>query len=397
MTIRLVAVILLPVLPVVVNAELSPITDHAMSEVTGQAFVSVDRQYHPDANDSTAYTRVNLGMDIEVQTNVDAIEMGRYERAGEKPGTSDVYIEDFALGYINNQAYYSANPSMPRQGKPDGGAYAQGEIVPFSISNPFFEFAQDEITNEIVGFRLGFGDAMGVLSGSIKNLTGNVNIEILDRGEGLKNAESDGSFGDSLIVALAPYLTSGDPLYAKAQLVHGEGPNIGEADPIRAEYAGILNGEKIVIKDVAGITRGLLRIVGGTASSTINLVNPNCGFFCGKGDVEVMVKDCKALGIGVCFRLDSYNSFPIGEVSQVGGEPHLTGPVDGVFMSFQTKDLEWLKDVKRQNLSPADFIRATQGAFFNIPNGATVVNLEQALHGIPRLRTEYIDRGLGLF
>src|SRR5690554_5781357 len=180
--IRLVAVLLLPVLPVVVNAELSPITDHAMSEVTGQAFVSVDRQYHPDTNDSTAYTRVNLGMDIEVQTNVDVIEMGRYGRAGEKPGTSDVYIEDFALGYINNQAYYSANPSMPRQRKPDGSAYAQGEIVPFSISNPFFEFAEDEISNEIVGFRLGFGDAMGVLSGSIKNLTGNVNIEILDKG-----------------------------------------------------------------------------------------------------------------------------------------------------------------------------------------------------------------------
>ena len=394
---RFFSMAVLSVFPMVAHSELSPISDEALSEVTGQAFVSVDRQYHPDASDSTAYTRVNLGMDIDVQTNVDVLELGRYERAGEKPGSSDVYIEDFALGYINNQAYYSANPAMPRQRKADGSAYAQGEIVPFTISDPFFELAQDEVTREILGFRIGFGDAMGVLSGSIKSLTGNVNIEILDRGEGLKNAESDGSFGDSLIVALAPYLTSGDPLYAKAQLVHGEGPDIGSLDPLRAEYAGIPDGEKIVIKDVAGITRGLLRLVGGTASSTIDFVNPGCGLFCGKGDVEVTVQDCKALGIGVCFRLDSYNSFPIGEISEVGGEPRLTGPVDGVFMSFQTKDLEWLKDVKKGNITPQDFIRTTQGAFFNIPNGATVVNLEQALHGIPRLRTEHIDRGLGLF
>lgn len=93
------SLLLLPLLASGVNAELRPISDQQMSEVTGQAFVSVDRQYHPDANDNTAYTRINLGMDIDIQTNVDVLEMGRYERDGEKPGTSDVYIEDFALGY----------------------------------------------------------------------------------------------------------------------------------------------------------------------------------------------------------------------------------------------------------------------------------------------------------
>ncbi|CAN0592906.1 unnamed protein product, partial [Ectocarpus sp. 12 AP-2014] len=72
-------------------------------------------------------------------------------------------------------------------------------------------------------------------------------------------------------------------------------------------------------------------------------------------------------------------------------------PKTGAFISFQTKDLEWLTDVKNTSATPEDFIRATSGAFFNIPNGAVEVNLAEALNGTVRYRTEYIDRGKGLF
>ena len=191
---------------------------------------------------------------------------------------------------------------MPQQYKPDGSSYAQNEIVPFTINNPFIEFAHDEATNEVVGVRLGFGEAMGMLSGSIKSLTGNINIDILDRGEGLKNASSDGSVFDQAIVALAPYLTSGDPIEAKAQLVYGEGSSIGELDPVRAEYAGIPNGEQIVIKGVDATTRGLLKLIRGTSSSKITL--PGCDewyqscTFAGQGNVEIEVQGCdEALGV----------------------------------------------------------------------------------------------------
>ena len=88
------------ILPSAAIAGLDPISDEEMSEVTGQAFLSVDRDYHPDPAQNTAYTRVNLGMDIEIQTNVDVLEVGRYEREGEREGSSDVLINDFALGYI---------------------------------------------------------------------------------------------------------------------------------------------------------------------------------------------------------------------------------------------------------------------------------------------------------
>ena len=391
--------VLLSVFSAGVHADLRPITDEQMSEVTGQAFVSVDRQYHPDSTKNTAYTRVNLGMDIDIQTNVDVLELGRYDREGEKAGTSDVYIEDFALGYINNQAYFDANPEAPRQRKPDGTVYAESEIVPFSIQNPYLEFAFDQDTEEVVGFRLGFGEAMGVLSGKIETLTGNVNVDIIDRGEGLSQASSSGNFFDQVIVLLTPLLESGSPLSTKAELVYGaEGdPNIGSLDPVRAEYIGIPDGERFVLEGASGFTRWSVKnLIGWGSSSRIDV--PDCSFFsCSGGDIYVYAEDCLVLGIDSCFDLDIYNSFPIGQVGEVNGERQITGPADGAFISFQTKDLEWLKDVSKSDLSPEDFIKATSGAFFNIPNGATEVNLNEALYGTQRYRTEYIDRGNGLF
>lgn len=386
-------------LPVSAEAGLQPISDEQMSEVTGQAFLSVDRQYHPDPDNTTSYTRVNLGMDIEIQTNVDVLELGRYEREGEKAGSSDVLIRDFALGYINNQAYYQRNPKAARQYRPDGSSYNENEIVPFMIDNPFFEFAFDEATNEVVGVRLGFGDAMGVLSGKIETLTGNVNVDIIDRGEGLRDASSSGNFFDQLIVLLTPLLEGGSPLATKAQLVYGDDndPRVGELDPIRAEYIGIPNGEKFVLENAGSFTRWSVKnLIGWGSSSEIEV--PNCSFFsCGSGDIYVYADGCRVLGIDACFDLDIYNSFPIGQVEDVNGERRLTGPADGAFISFQTKDLDWLKDVKKSDLTVEDFIRATSGAFFNIPNGATEVNLNEALNGTDRYRTEYIDRGRGLF
>jgi len=381
------------------GAELRPISDDAMSEVTGQAFLSVDREYHPDPANNTSYTRVNLGMDIEVQTNVDVLELGRYEREGERAGSSDVLIENFSLGYINNQAYFDKNPKAAQQLKPDGTPYGEGEIVPFHISNPFFEFAFDEATNEVVGVRLGFGESMGVLSGSIQSLTGNVNIDIIDTGQGLRAAEnSTGGFFDQLVQLLTPVLAGGSPLITKAQLVQGpDAPNAGELDPVRAEFVGVPNGESFVLEDVNGAVAGIINLISPTLSS--ELYTTNCsGFLFGSCDVVVVAQNCEVLGIEACFPLDQYNSFPVGELeADSNGRRRIVGPKDGAFISFQTKDLDWLEDVRNTSATPEDFIRATSGAFFNIPNGAVEVNLAEALNGTARFRTEYIDRGKGLF
>ena len=350
---RLITALLLSALTVGANAELNPISDEQMSEVTGQAFVSIDRQYHPSANDSTAYTRVNLGMDIDVQANVDLAEVGKYSRAGET-NPSDVDIGNLSLGYIQNQAYYADNDNMPRQRKPDGSAYADGEIVPFSIENPYFEFAQDEGTGEVVGFRMGFGEAQGVLSGDIQALTGNVNIQIEDTAQGLSNLTSGGSFADRFLIQLGPAILGNSPISARAQLAHGpDSPNAGELDPVRATHAGLPNDHRLELRDVSGFLRNTVRVLFQNSLSS-RTEYPNCTglFSCGTGPIYVYADNCQLLGVNVCFKLENYNSFPLGEINQVAGESRLTGPVDGVFLSFQTKDLDWLKDVRNKIFRP---------------------------------------------
>lgn len=381
---------------VTVHAELKPISDEAMSEVTGQAFISVDRQQNPSVDNDTSYTRVNLGMDIEIQTNADTFELGRYERAGEVEGSSDVLINNFSLGYIYDSSYYERNPDAARELKDDGSAYQDGEIVPFKISNPYLEFAYDESSEEIVGFRFGFGKSQGILSGAIQQLTGNINIDILDRGEGLSTADSNGNLFDQMVGFLTPVLAGSSPLKTKAKLVQGDPDrdNYGALDPIRSEYIGVPNGEKFVLEDVNYLVAGLIDIISPTLSS--ELYTENCSLF-GGCDVVVVAQQCEVLGIQACFDLGIYNSMPVGEIEEVNGERTITGPSDGAFISFQTKDLEYLADVAKSDPSPEDFIKATAGAFFNIPNGAVTVNLEEALSGIEGQRREYIDRGVGLF
>lgn len=380
-------------------AELKPIDDQALSEVTGQAYVSVDKSYHPDASKNTSYTRINLGMDIEMQSNADVLELGRYEREGEEAGSADLLIHDYSLGYIYDQAYFDRNPDAPMQFKEDGSAYVDGEIVPFKITDPFLEFAYDEATNEMIGVRIGFGDAQGMLGGEIKYLTGNVNVNIEDTGEGLGDAETDGTLSDQIIVLLTPLLEGKKFISTKAQPVQGDPnkPNYGEPDPVRAEYLGVANGENFVLEDAGGFTRwSLLTLLGGGSSSNITL--PGCTFWnCPSGDIIIETQGCKNLGIQTCFPLSQYQGFAVGEIGEQNGQRAVVGAAEGMFLSFQTQDLEWLTDVRAANPTPADFIKATSGAFFNIPNGAVTVNLNEAINGVEGMRREYIDRGVGLF
>ncbi|MCP5161299.1 MAG: hypothetical protein H6999_12250 [Hahellaceae bacterium] len=367
--------------------------DNALSSVHGQAYFAVDQYSHPDPAVNANYMRLNLGLDIETMLNAETLELGRYDRSGEKPGSSDVLINNFGLGYIYDSNFYSSNPDAVRPVKSDGSGYLNGEIVPFQIHNPFLEFAFDETSGIPIGMRIGFGDSQGMLSGNIKSLTGNVNVDIIDHGEGLSDASSSGNFFDQIIVLLTPLLEKNSPIHTKGQLVD----NQGNIDPIRAEMIGVPDGEKFVLEGASSFTRWSLKnLLAWGSSSEIDV--PGCSFFnCPGGDIIVTVQDCKVLGIDACFDLSQYNSFPIGEVSEINGKRYLTGPSPGLFLSFQTKNLAWLKETKIDNPQVSDFIQTTSGAFFNVPNSAVQVNLYEALYGTDRVRGEYIDRGLGLF
>jgi len=381
--------------PLVGVAHLKPLSDGQLSNVTGQAFVTIDRQYNPNPNSHISYTRVNLGMNVDIQTNIKKLDLGHYSRTSEAAGSSDVSVQNFSFGYIQNSDYYNANPNAARMTRPDGSPYQNGDIVPFKIKDPYLEFAYDEQTNNIVGVRLGFGQSEGVLSGTIKYLTGNVNVKIVDHGEGMKNAQSQGNLFDQLVTLLTPVLAGNSPLIAQAQLVHGapNDPQLGQLDPIRAQYIGIPNGKTFSLKGVNSLVAGLIGLLSPTLSSQLTVTNCNL-LSC---DVNVIAKNCEVLGIQGCFPLSQYNSFPIGKITRSGEQQYITGPSSGLFMSFETQAVQWLKDVSKQNPTASDFITASRGAYFNIPNGATQVNLNEALHGIQRYRTEYIDRGQGLF
>jgi hypothetical protein len=375
----------------VANAELQPLEDEALSEVTGQAYFSIDHETYAAADDNVEYIRINLGMDIETQLNADRLEFGNYERddpRGEQRD-ADIIFDDFSLGTIYDSDYYRNNPRVAMPLKEDGSRYTDGEIVPFKLTDPFIEFALDKNTGEPVGVRIGLGEAQGQLSAMIQSLTGDLNIDILDRGDGLKDASSNGNFFDQLVTLLAPYLTSGDPIQSKAVLLDAN----GDPDPIRATMAGIPNGEQFVIEDVNGLTIFAIWALSPVISSAVDI---DGNVFTG-GDISLTVQDCAVIGINTCFDLTQFQTLAIGKVTEGGdGRNYLTGPETGSFLSFQTKDLLWLKDVRNQNPGAGDFIQATEGSYLNIPNGLTL-NLNEALIGIDRARTEYIDRGNGLF
>lgn len=378
------------------DARLKSLNDSDMSNIAGQAYLAVDQQSHASALGNTSFTRISMGLDIDIQTNIETLELGRYERNDDPYGErkeSDVLVRNFSLGQIYDSAYYDRNPNAARPLKEDGSSYSNGEIVPFKIQDPFIEFAFDDDTNQVIGARIGFGRSQGMLSGDIDTLTGNVNVDILDRGEGMKSASSSGTLGDKLVVLLTPLLEGNSPLQTQAQLVD----SAGHLDPIRSTMIGVPNGEKFTLSGASGFTRWSLKnLLGWSLSSDIEV--PNCSFFsCPGGDIYISVNDCEVLGVQACFNLSDYGSFPIGDIQEVGGKRYLVGPSDGMFLSFQTKDLEWLKDVRKDNPSAVDFVQATKGAFFNIPNGVVEVNLSEALNGTERVRTEYIDRGKGLF
>lgn len=157
--------VLVAFLPFSVLAELRPISDEELSEFSGQAAVAFD----VEQLGSNSYTRVTLGMEADVQMNIDTLDAGRYNKAGETL-ESDINITNLGLGSISDDA---------SKIQLDGNTYAVNEIIPFELNDPYFELARDD-QDELIGFRIGFSEARGQLSGDFNSLSGNVGMEITD-------------------------------------------------------------------------------------------------------------------------------------------------------------------------------------------------------------------------
>ncbi len=299
-------------------AAMMPLTDDELGEAVGQAFLQIDRT----SAGALDYTRFTFGMDVDVSLNADLIEFGRYSRAGES-APSDIRINDFALGTIN----------------------ADGTINPFSIRDPFFELAFEEAGGQqnLVGVRIGFGEALGKLSGNIEALTGNLQVDVRGRAKPIRDNASGGvrflltlaGIGDNTIMESVD----------RAVLLD---LSTGEPDPIRAVGVGLANGNS-------------LRCVSG------------CGLL--SGVTQYLTADnCAILGIGTCFNLNTFRTLDVGNNGV---------PATGMFLSFQTKSISWIDNgIGTPTVS---------GAFLNIPNGGISVDFEQSFNGIERMRTKFVD------
>lgn len=140
-------------------AELEPISDAEMSEVQGQALMTVN-----EIDGGThRFTRVNMDMDVKTRLNVDNAIVG-----GDDAG-ADISVSDLALGhYVRDDARVQI----------DGQTHNVDDIIRFQGAQPFFELA--ERNGDLAGFRVGFGEARGTLSGDFASFSGNLGIKIND-------------------------------------------------------------------------------------------------------------------------------------------------------------------------------------------------------------------------
>ncbi|UTW48710.1 hypothetical protein [Bacterioplanoides sp. SCSIO 12839] len=294
-------------------------SDSQLSDATGQAFLQIDRT----SQGNTDFTKFTFGMDVDVSLNADLVELGRYERSGEASGSSDIRINDFALGSVNSD----------------------GSLNPFNIKDPFFELAFEDNngTEELVGLRVGFSEALGKLSGNIEYLTGNIEVRVAGTAAPIRASAS----GFQRFLLSIAGVGDSTELEAAARLVNSN----GDEDQIRAQQVGVVNGDTLDC-----------------------LPGGNCGAITGALLGLFRSNNCAVLGIATCFDLSNFRTLDIGQNNN---------PASGLFLSFQTKQVTWY-DNGSGTTTPF-------GAFMNIPNGGITVDFEQSLNGIERVRTKLLD------
>ena len=269
-------------IPQFLQAQLIPIEETELSEMTGQAFINID--HSSNADNSLDFTKLTLGLDVKTLLTSDMLELGNYTRDG-KAG-SDIKINDFALGMIDDD----------------------GKIIPFEIKDPFIELAFEDVDGKqnLAGVRLGFNGASGKLTGNIESLTGNINVNIVGRAAPIREAASEGFWGPGRVLLLsAAGVSDNTQLRAAAELVQSN----GQANPVRSTSVGIPNG------DVLGCESGCN--LGGLSNFLLGLFGSS---------------NCAVLGITTCFPLSSYKSLDIGTTG---------ADAEGLFLSFQTKAITW--------------------------------------------------------
>jgi len=145
----------------VAQAELEPISESAMGDVTGQAFMQVENI----SGAAHEYTRMTLGIDVDTRVNIDDIQVGQIN------GGADFSAQHLALGHIARADGEQFN----------GVTYNAGDDIPFEARKPYIELAEDAAG--LAGFRMGFEQARGSVSSSTASFSGNIGMKIESSGQ----------------------------------------------------------------------------------------------------------------------------------------------------------------------------------------------------------------------
>lgn len=343
--------ILLMLTAMTAQSAMQELTDQELANVTGQAMLSVDALTYKGFQ----YTRINIGADIDLLTNIDEVRLGNYPRndlgtVSDSP--ADIWVDNFALGRIDN-----ANSMLAK-------------VVPFKIQDPYIEFAfttNDNGVRELAGLRLGFGKAQGDMSGDMNSMTGVLQGKIT------------GSITDALVYYRENNLQTLcmlDPACATLQSAAILGGDLtGEVQLINGkDGATSIAGQPINRADHIGLAKGdYMHSNNALVEAIMPLISRNNG-------------DCTTSGLPACFPLNLYKSIFIGDPTK----DIATGGAKGIFLSLQNQNVPW-QDLAQTN----KFIETQSGAFVNMAKYGTgaeavypfLISLYDALHGTSRVPT----------
>lgn len=299
-----------------VTAELQEIGDAELSSVTGQAMLAFDVA----EGENSTQTRFTIGSKIDTQINFKEVMAGQYENL-EALTDADVRIPKMSLGHISRDT---------------------GNIVPFTAENPYFEIA--ESNGELVGFRMGFENAKGTLSGDFDSFSGDIGMKVIDE----KGIENDTFLLDAnnnqtnnrathigVIIVPEPVVQPED--YEEQSPTPGPPPTVDPTFPDDPQMQADL------------------------APPPLPELPPRL----------------------IVNKLTEFKTLEVGD-------PDTAEAAKDFFFSFQKEEVIW------QSKGGGDPVTAGAGVHFNIPT-AMKLTIPQFQAGIPRSRTEFIDRGQGLF
>ncbi|MEW6703421.1 MAG: hypothetical protein AB1430_01045 [Pseudomonadota bacterium] len=180
------------------HAQGTPMADEALSEVWGQALLTLT---NTSAN-GLDFSRITLGADVQLNANFTNVRLGEYSYSTRNGTGADIDI------------------GLLRFGRSDG-TDAQRVV---NITDPYFEFVYrnvgDSATREVIGMRLGFGGIRGDIGVQLNSVSGSLLIDagahgVIDsRNDPLGGKRWDGSTCGTaacpLTLAQLNMLTAGD-------------------------------------------------------------------------------------------------------------------------------------------------------------------------------------------